>query len=143
MFNEAAMGPAEELQHVKMQNIESARTVFFYQRKDADGDVIAESEVFACYEQEAGLYGKHHKLIAVGDGQAYRKTLIDSGIKPGQVITAAAGRDLLHLAFANELAAAKLSGNRRRPNYQNVHFDDTILRHKNGKQIMDGFVPPG
>jgi hypothetical protein len=144
MFNEEArVETPDESRLVSMVNIEKARRVFFYQKKDEDGDVMAGTPIIACYEQEAGMYGKFHKLIAVGDGQAYRKSLLECGVKTGQTITAGEAKKILQAAFDAELAAAKANGKKVRPQYQAVHFDDTILRHRNARNIMDNFSPPG
>lgn len=61
--------------YVKFNKIDPPRKTFFYQQKDEEGDVLANSEIFACYEQEAGMFGKFHKLIGVGDGMHYYETV--------------------------------------------------------------------
>lgn len=63
--------PGQELEYVKFTRIEKPRRIFFYKLKDTDGDVIEDSPLIACYEQEAGMFGQFHKLLGVGDGMAY------------------------------------------------------------------------
>lgn len=67
--------PGKELEYVKFSRIEQPSKVFFYKKKDGEGDIIEDSEIFACKEQEAGMFGKFHKLIGVGDGKTYYATL--------------------------------------------------------------------
>lgn len=64
-----------ELEFVRLQVVEPAKKTFFYQKKNGDGDVDPDSAVFACTEQEAGLFGRHHKLIGSSDGTAYQKSI--------------------------------------------------------------------
>lgn len=139
-MNENLSEPPVEIEYVKFQNLEKPRKTFFYQRKDADGDVFEDAPIFACYEQEAGLYGKFHKMIGVSDGTAYYNSLKTSGVKPGQVITVQKAREILKTAFDAELKAAR--GHKERPVYKNIIFDDSIMRHKNGRSIMESFNPP-
>lgn len=63
--------PQQDVEYVKFVRAETPRKVFFYQRKDTEGDIIADSPIFACYEQEAGMYGKFHKMVGVGTGEAF------------------------------------------------------------------------
>lgn len=64
-----------ELEWVKFARIERPRPVYFYKQKDTDGDVIEDSPLMACREQEAGMFGQFHKLVGVGDGVAYYESL--------------------------------------------------------------------
>lgn len=63
--------PGQELEYVKFTRVEKPRRVFFYKAKDIEGDIIEDSPLMACYEQEAGMFGQLHKLVGVGDGMAY------------------------------------------------------------------------
>lgn len=81
MSNQYLEEPGKDLEYVKFTRIETPRTIFFYKRKDAEGDEIEDSDVFACYEQEAGRFGKFHKLVGVGDGKAYYNYLKNASIE--------------------------------------------------------------
>jgi len=173
----------QELNFVKFSRVEQPKKIFFYQKKDDEGDVIIDSEIFACHEQEAGMFGKFHKLIGVGDGKTYYESLKNARVKetcqtcggkktveqailkdgktemqvipcetcnglgifdrllrPGMVIPVEEGKRVLREAFEAELTVAR--GKKAKPVYQNVSFDDTVLRHKNAKNIMESFNPP-
>jgi hypothetical protein len=183
MSNQYLDEAPQQLDFVKFARVEQPSKIFFYQRKDEDGDTITDSPIFACKEQEAGMFGKFHKLVGVGDGRAYYESLktakvkeicgtcggakfieqmveeegkmvkkqhpcdtckgfgtVEKTLRSGMVIPVAEAKRVLQEAFDAELEAAR--GKKDRPVYRNVSFDDTIMRHKNGKNIMDSFNPP-
>lgn len=129
----------KDLEFVKLNQLERPQRTFFYQRRDGDGDVVEDSEIFACHEQEAGLFGKFHKLIGVGDGTTYFNYVKSHMPKKGELISINKAQEILKEAFAAELAVAR--GNKTRPKYNNVHFDTTILNHPNAQKIIDNFNP--
>lgn len=125
---------------VKFEIIERPRPVFFYQRRDADGDVMEDSPIFACYEQEAAMVAKFNKQIGSSDGTTYYNYLKNSGLKKGQLVPRSQAAKILQAAFDAELAVAR--GKKKRAHYSNVSFDESITRHRNARSIIDGFNPP-
>jgi len=134
----------EELQFGKLNHIEPATKIFFYQHKDADGDIVEGSDIFACKEQEAGMYGRFHKLIGVGEGKLYRQTILDEckkrGITKNKLVPINIIKEILQMAFDAELNAAR--GKKSRPKYQNVKWDPSVEMHPNAEEIKRSFVPP-
>jgi hypothetical protein len=110
---------------------------FFYKR-------LTDDKVFCWTEAEADLMLKSsHKvilrLIGVSNGTAYSKSIQNCGVKIGQVIPVKRAQEILNAAYEAELESAR--GNFDDPDPQNVHFDDTVRRHRNAKSIIQGFNP--
>ena len=126
-MNSEVTGAVEDLQLVKLQQIERPKKTFFYEKEDG--------EVFACNEQEAALFGRNYRLIGVSDGTAYNDFIKNSGIKKNQVIPIQQAREILQGAFEAELAQAR--GKKERPQLQNVHFDTSFPMQQRAT-----FVPP-
>lgn len=110
---------------------------FFYKRLTDD--------VVLCYtEAEADFMLKStHKVIlrqiGVSDGSAYSKFIRTCGIKPGEQVLRKRAQEVLDGAYKAELEAAR--GHYVDPDPQNVHFDDTVRRHRNARGIIEGFNP--
>lgn len=137
MFNHEmdAIEP-QELEMVKFQGPEKAVRVWFYQRKDTNGDVFEDAPIIACHEQEAAMFGKFHKLIGIGDGVIYFNHIRDSGLKKGTFVDKAVAQRVLQEAFDKELEAAR--GKRGlSPKYTAVHFDNSFPEEQ-----RPGFTPP-
>lgn len=126
-MNELPNEEPRELEFVKLNQLEPARKTFFYEKPDG--------EVFACYEHEAALFGKFHKLLGVSDGKTYRDYVRNSGVKRGEMISIEKAREILKGAFEAEFQAAK--GKFERPVLDNVHFDSSFPVEQRST-----FIPP-
>lgn len=110
---------------------------FFYKR-------LTDEKILCFTEGEADFMMKSsHRVIlrqlGVSDGSAYSKYIKECGMRSGQRIPRKKAQEILDGAFNAELEAAK--GHYREPDPQNIHFDDTVKRHKNARSIIQGFNP--
>lgn len=111
---------------------------FFFYKRLTDDKLLCYTEAEADFMQKSS-----HKvilrLLGVSDGSAYAKSIRECGVKVGQVIPVKRAQDILNNAWAAELESAK--GHFDDPDPQNIHFDDTVRRHRNAKSIIQGFNP--
>lgn len=111
---------------------------FFFYKRLTDDKLLCYTEAEADFMQKSS-----HKvilrLLGVSDGSAYAKSIRECGVRIGQVIPVKKAQDILNSAWAAELEAAK--GHFDEPDPQNIHFDDTVRRHRNAKSIIQGFNP--
>lgn len=113
---------------------------FFWYKRVTDDRII-------CYtEREAALWRSRGssvrnilRLIGWSDGRAYSHVIRNCGVRVGQVIRFEQAQKILQDAHDAELKSAE--GNIDEPDPQNIHFDDSIRRHANGRNIMQSFNP--
>lgn len=120
--------PAPDLEFVVFKGPERPKKTFFYQRIQhqnfsgyIDDPEHNAPEIIAVSEDEAaGLKPDKWRQIGVSDGQAYVKSLTESGVKKGDRISTVKAREILKAAFDAELAVAR--GNYQRPVLKSYHF---------------------
>lgn len=110
---------------VKFELLEKPQRVFFYQRRDADGDILEDSPIFACNEQEAAMTGRFSKQIGSSDGRAYYETLLRCGVKKGHLIPLSRAKSILQAAFDAELEVAR--GHKVRPQLKTHTLNGVLM----------------
>jgi hypothetical protein len=83
--------------------------VFFYEKA---GKTLALVEREAAF-LESSSHKHLIKQIGVSDGKTYRKTLLNSGVKAGEIISVERANEIMKKAFEAELEKAR--GHFRRP----------------------------
>ena len=111
--------------------------LFFYKRL-TDDKILIFTEAEASFMMESS-HRPILRQIGVSDGRAYWNYLRNCGVRVGERILVTKAQEILNAAMDAEMEAAR--GNYDDPMPQNVHFDSTVRRHKNAKNIIQGFSP--
>lgn len=111
--------------------------IFFLRNIDLpDGqNVIAFPEKEAAMLLNRSSYKHVYRIFGCSDGSAYRKYIMESGLKPGQIVDKEKAEQILREAMLAEMEAAK--GHMEMPIEGNVHFDQSFPMEQ-----RQGFVPP-